>query len=88
VLGTEIRIVFTGSKFQGVLQIAEGVPGDLTVVEIVSEGGSIHFVIPDENPYTGSFKGTVANGWLRGEFHFKSGGEEKIALRKGKSYWD
>ncbi len=88
VLGTEIKIVHARDHFQGALQFAEGAPEELTVVNIESSGSSIQFVIPDGNPYAGKFSGTIENGWLRGEFHFKSGGENKVALRKGKSYWD
>jgi len=88
VIGYEIKIVFTGGRFQGALQIAEGIPGDLILVDIEAKGSSITFVIPDSNPYAGRFSGAVENGWLRGKFSFKSGGEETVALRRGKSYWD
>jgi hypothetical protein len=47
--GTEIKIVFTGSKLQRALQIAQGPRGVLTVVDVVAKGNSIQFVIPDEN---------------------------------------
>jgi hypothetical protein len=38
--------------------------------------------------YAGSFTGTLTNGWLRGKFRFKAGAEERVALRRGQSYWD
>ena len=88
VVGYEIKIVFTGERHQGVMQIAEGVPGELIVVDIEASGSKISFSIPDNNPYAGKFTGTVENGWLRGEFNFKTGTKESVALRKGKSYWD
>lgn len=88
VIGYEIKIVFTGGRFQGALQIAEGVPGDLILVDIETKGSSITFAIPDGNTYAGRFSGAVEDGWLKGKFSFKSGGEETVALRRGKSYWD
>jgi hypothetical protein len=88
VLGDEIKIVFTGTEFQGALQIAEGVPGPLMVVQIHANGSTIDFVLPDSSPYAGQFSGTIENGILKGEFRFKSGGADKVELRKGKSYWD
>jgi hypothetical protein len=88
VIGYEIKIVFTGGRFQGALQIAEGVPGDLILVDIEAKGSSITFAIPDGVPYAGRFSGSVENGMLKGEFTFKSGGKETVALRRGKSYWD
>jgi hypothetical protein len=88
VIGYEIKIVFTGGRFQGALQIAEGVPGDLILVDIEAKGSSITFAIPDGNPYAGRFSGAVENGWLKGKFSFKLGGKETVALRRGKSYWD
>lgn len=88
VLGTEIKIVFTGSDYQGALQIAEGAPGRLILVDVAVRGSAIQFSIPDGTQYPGSFSGEIDNGWLRGEFRFKSGGGEKVALHRGKSYWD
>lgn len=88
ILGTEIKIVFTGSKFQAAIQIAEGEPGDLIVVDVVRNKDSIQFALPAESAYEGKFSGTIANGFLRGEFLFKNGGSDKVALKKGKSYWD
>ena len=88
VLGTEVKIVFTGFNYQGALQIAEGPPGQLSLVDIAVKGSSIQFSIPDGSGYPGSFNGVVTDGWLRGTFHFKSGGEAKVALHRGKSYWD
>jgi len=88
VLGTEIKIVYAGDHYQGALQFAEGAPGELIIVDVESKENSIQFAIPDGNPYAGNFSGKIKNGWLRGAFRFKSGGEGKVALHKGKSYWD
>jgi len=88
VIGTEIKIVFTGKGFQGALQIAEGSPGALMLVEVEQKGNSISFSIPEDSPYAGTFHGSISGGVLRGDFQFKTGGSQAVVLRKGKSYWD
>jgi len=88
VLGTEIRIAYAGDGFQGVVQMAEGAPGRLMLVDVVQSGNDIRFELPADNELPGSFRGKISNGWLRGEFRFKNGFIEKVALRRGKSYWD
>ncbi len=88
VVGYEIKIVFTGTSFQGAMQIAEGVPGPLIVVEVEAEGEQIRFSIPDSSTYAGEFTGTVEKGFLKGELRFKSGATEKLKLPRTKSYWD
>lgn len=88
VLGTEIKIVNTRKGFQGVIQFSEGAPEELVVVDIQIKNGSVSFVIPESSPYAGEFTGTIGNGFLKGEFHYKSGGSNKVELKKGKSYWD
>jgi hypothetical protein len=88
VIGWEIKIVFTGSAFQGVVQIAEGVPGELAIVDINVDGTKISFSMQGRSSYTGKFSGTIENGLLRGEFRFKDGVVESVALQRGKSYWD
>ena len=89
VVGYEIKIVFTEDAFQGALQIAEGVPGKLILVEVQSSSTKISFSIPDSSgPYAGQFIGTIEKSALKGEFRFKHGGSDKVELRRGKSYWD
>jgi len=88
VIGTEIKIVFTGTDFEGALQIAEGSPGQLILVHVEREGNSVSFAIPDNSPYAGNFRGSISGGALRGDFQFKTGGSETVVLRRGKSYWD
>jgi hypothetical protein len=87
-LGTEIKIVFAGGSYQGVLQFAEGGPSELVIVKIQKDGNKISFSISDDNPYAGEFQGSVSSEALQGEFRFKSGGTEKVTLHRGKSYWD
>jgi hypothetical protein len=87
-IGDEIRIVNTRKGYQGVVQFAEGEPEELVIVKIEVVGNSISFSIPDSSSYAGQFNGTIENGTLKGEFHFKTGGVDKVELKKGKSYWD
>jgi hypothetical protein len=88
-LGEELKIVLTqGAQYQGVLQFAEGEPEDLIVVDIDVAGTTISFSIPDNDIHAGRFTGTIAGNVLRGQFRFKKGGVQNVALRKGKSYWD
>jgi len=88
VLGTEIKIVNTRKGLQGAIQFSEGAPEELVIVDIQVKNGIVSFVVPESSPYAGEFTGTISNGILTGEFHFKSGGSNKVELKKGKSYWD
>ncbi|HEY4818163.1 MAG TPA: hypothetical protein VIH67_12085 [Candidatus Acidoferrum sp.] len=88
VIGDEVRIVNTRRGYQGVLQISEGAPEQLVIVDVKVAGTNVSFSIPDSSPYAGTFDGKVENGILTGEFHFKTGGADKVELKRGKSYWD
>lgn len=88
VLGYELKIVYTGDRFQGALQIAEGVPGPLMLVDIQASGAKISFSIPEGTSHAGQFNGAIEKGVLKGAFHFKSGGSDKVELLRRKSYWD
>ena len=87
-LGTEIRIVSTRKGLQGALQFAEGAPEELVIVDIQIKDSAVSFVVPESSPYAGEFTGTIMNGVLTGEFRFKSGGSNRVELKRGKSYWD
>ena len=89
-VGYELKIVpVRGGKFQGVLQVAEGAPSELMVVDIEAKGAEVRFTIPDKyEAYAGQFAGTVTENVLKGEFKFKGGGGEKVELKRGKGYWD
>jgi hypothetical protein len=87
-LGQEIRIVYAAGGYEGTLQIAEGEPSHLIVVKIEVSGAKVSFVIPESSQYGGKFSGAVDEQSLTGEFQFTSGGNEKVRLRRGKSYWD
>jgi hypothetical protein len=86
-LGQELKIVLTRKGYQGAQQFAEGGAGEL-IVDVHIETDQINFVIPDSYSEAGQFSGTIQNGKIPGLFKFKRGGEEKIDLGKGKSYWD
>jgi hypothetical protein len=88
VLGTEIKIVNTRKGLQGAIQFSEGAPEQLVVVDIQIKNDAVSFVIPEPSPYAGEFTGSTRAGVLIGEFRYKSGGSNKVELKKGKSYWD
>ena len=87
-LGEELKIVRTRKGYQGALQVAEGGPGELIVVDIKLTGNKIEFAVPDTHPDACQFSGTLNVGVIRGEFQYKTGSTEKVTLKKGKSYWD
>lgn len=87
-VGEELRIVWTTSEYEGTLQIAEGAPSSLILVDIKVEGSHVSFGIPEPFLYAGSFSGVVAANGIVGHFRFKSGAAEKVTLKRGKSYWD
>jgi hypothetical protein len=70
------------------LQLAEGDPEDLAVVDVELKGNAISFSVPDTDAHAGRFAGTIDSGAIRGQFKFKRGGIENVILKKGKSYWD
>ena len=88
VIGDEIKIVYTRNGYQGVMQFAEGEPEELVIVSVKVKGTSISFSVPNSSPYSGQFAGVIENGTLKGEFRFKTGGVDRVELKKGKSYWD
>ena len=89
VIGQELKIVMVqGGGYQGALQFAEGEPGDLLIVDVTVTGNRITFSVPDADAHAGQFGGELRNGVIQGEFRYRTGGVEKVALKKGKSYWD
>ena len=89
--GVEIKIVpARGRGFQGVLQIAEGAPSELMVVDVIVEKNKIGFRIP--NSYSiyggGAFEGVIEPAAIRGHFTFGEAVNEEISLRRGRGYWD
>ena len=67
--GVEIKIVpARGRGFQGALQIAEGSPTELMIVDVVVEENKIRFRIPDSYPIYGggTFQGVIEPTAIRG----------------------
>jgi hypothetical protein len=86
--GTEIHIVMTRRGLKGTVQIAEGGPGDVTVVDIVAADNRIHFDMPARSEYEGHFDGIVTKQALKGTFVYKGGAKEVVSLPRKPSYWD
>lgn len=86
--GTELRIVQTRKGYQGILQFAEGGPGEVIVIPVSIDGENVHFEIPLSSPDAGTFQGKISARDLRGKFKFRTGGELEVRLPRKKSYWD
>lgn len=78
VLGTEVFIVVSPGGYSAVVQIAEGEPGLPVVVPITVNGLDVSFTVTPKL----RFAGRVSSGALVGTL-----GDEKVSLRRGKSYW-
>ena len=86
-LGYEILIIPTDTGFKGVVQVAEGAPGQVYVVEILKRGSDISFDMPLGPGVKESFSGHVTRNFLVGDIS-SSSGKEHIQLKRGISYWD
>ncbi len=89
--GVEIKIVPSrGGGFQGALQIAEGSPSQLMVVDVIVEQNKIRFRIPNSYPIYGggTFEGVIEPAAIRGHFTFGEAVNEEISLKRGRGYWD
>ena len=89
-LGAEIKIALTRRGYQGVLQIAEGRPSELMLVDVTVEGNRIRFNIPTtyEQYGGGAFEGTIDDKGINGRFTIKGVKGDLERLLRGKSYWD
>jgi hypothetical protein len=89
-LGVEIKIVHTKKGYQGALQISEGGPSQLMVVDVIFEKDTVKFEIP--NAYTlyggGVFEGKIDSKGIKGRFRFKGKAGDQESLVRGRSYWD
>jgi hypothetical protein len=86
-LGAEIKIVpIKDENYQGVIQIAEGEPSDLLVVNVIYSGESIEFIVP--KPYEGKFTGKISTKGIVGKLVYPNGGEMPLNMPRKKSYWD
>jgi len=90
--GTEIRIVEAGSGYQATVQIAEGGPGRLELVDVTIKDNEISFTISPASLWAGTFKGRITASSLKGTFVFtkanKDNQVEEVNLPRRKSYWD
>ena len=89
-LGEELRIVLAKKGYQATLQIAEGEPSQLMVVDVQFDKNKLNFVIPDSYPVYGGgiFEGTIDLSGIRGVLKFKGGGSDPVRWKRGRSYWD
>lgn len=89
-LGEELRIVLAKKGYQATLQIAEGEPSQLMVVDVIFDKIKLKFVIPDSYPDYGGgvFEGTIDASGIRGVLKFKGGASNTVKWKRGRSYWD
>ena len=89
-LGAELKIVTVRNGYQAALQIAEGGPSQLMVVDVSFDKNNATFTIPNNYmPYGGSvFTGTIDARQIRGVLKFKNGSEMHLTLLRKHSYWD
>ena len=90
VLGIEVKIVPTRKGYQGALQIAEGGPSELMVVDVFFERDRIKFQIPGSyKSYGGGvFEGAIDAHGIKGRLSFKGGAGDDETLIRRHSYWD
>lgn len=89
-LGAEIKIVLTRRGYQGALQIAQGGPSELMIVDLAIEGTKVRFTIPAtfEQYGGGTFEGTIDSRGILGRFTIKGVTGDPERLLRGRSYWD
>jgi hypothetical protein len=90
-LGVELKIVPTRKGYQGALQIAEGGPSEIMVVDVqLRKNNTIRFNIPVSYPFYGggTFEGMVDSKGITGRFTFVGASGDPERLVRGRSYWD
>jgi hypothetical protein len=91
-LGTEIKIVATKKGYQGALQIAEGGPSNLMLVQVAIDNDNVRFEIPNDpnyRPYAGwKFEGKIDDKSLKGNFSIGAKKADSETLTRKCSYWD
>jgi hypothetical protein len=90
-LGVELKIVPTRKGYHGALQIAEGGPSEMMVVDVaVRKNNAIRFDIPASYPFYGggTFEGTLDSKGITGRFTFGGVTGDLERLVRGRSYWD
>jgi hypothetical protein len=87
-LGYEVRFIPTKEGTRAVVQMSEGEPGEVYVVEVKASGRDVAFDMPLSATERGSFTGKLGKTGLVGVLTFPAGASEKITLSKGASYWE
>jgi hypothetical protein len=87
-VGVEIRIIYSASGYQAMIQIAQGEAGCLVLIPVSYDNSRVKFQIPDSHVYAGSFEGEIGPSNLKGVLRFKTGAEMKVDLERKRSYWD
>jgi len=89
-LGMEIKIVPTKKGYQGALQIAEGGPSELMVVDVFFEKDNVKFEIPKSYSIYGGgvFEGKIDSKGIKGALRFEGTEGDKEILTRGRGYWD
>ncbi len=86
--GMEIFIMLVGtSEYRATVQIAEGVPGEPSLVPVTVKGNTIEFSFPEGSDLAkglGPFRGTITAAGLSGKFQLQ---DEKVFLKRKPSYW-
>lgn len=87
--GVEIKIVYTRTGNQAVIQFSEGEPAPLIVVPVICDGAHLSLKIPkDDARPAASFEGVVSKDRLVGNLVYETGAQEKLSLPRHKGYWD
>ncbi len=89
-LGAEIKIVpveeGSEDRYQGAMQIAQGAPSQLMLVEVKYTHDTIEFNLP--KPHEGKFTGIINAKGIVGKIVFTNGAVSKQNLPRKKGYWD
>ena len=90
-LGTEIFIVFSDANGVAFFQCWEGGTTMPVVVPVKVEGDGISFSVPTPSLGEGKYQGNVSAAGFDGTWHHRLGNgsfsDEKIHLKRTKSYW-
>jgi hypothetical protein len=86
-LGYEILIIPTDLGFRAIVQIAEGAPGNVYVLDATVKGDELRFRVPLNNGVEELFVGHLKDGFLIGVFSTPNSAKS-VKLKKGRSYWD
>lgn len=86
-LGYELRLIPTADGLRAVVQMAEGVAGDVILSAVEQVGGKLRFAVPLKGDGVAEFEGFVTDLAFVGTVDFGNG-TIPIRLKRGRSYWD